>query len=551
MAGVKISELPAATSPVAPTDVLAVVQGGVTKKAAIDQLGFLQAGTNAVTRTAQAKMRDVVSVKDFGAVGDSNGTTGNGADDTVAFQSAINYIKASGGGYSLYVPEGTYRLTLRLLIDSAVRVVGEGCSPYVTLPGTRGNGSWLYFDHTGKGLQVDGTAALAGVAFEHFGTFRNQPTPAPGWAPTAHDYDIYVDNADTTIDEVVLLNPTKGFKLTNTNYGRLTIKRLRGQPLQIGIDIDECYDLPQISNVHFWPYWKDDANVHAYTLANLSAFYLQRVDNPQLVNIFTIYAKAGIQIHQSAAGTVSKLVLTNADFDRGVVGIWFDSSVTAVTSSKITNVSTQAEAGVSSTTAILIDGANINLQLENISLDSCSNNALRVGGSGNYLSIGNCSVDNYNVSGIGFPAFEANNGNTIQFALVPKVTGGSGAPVYSTTGTIFSDDLWVNFATTVTTTSGSITTLGSVDCKYKKRGAIVDLFIDISITTNGTGTGAVQFTLPIAAVPLSIGVGREINVAGKTLSLQSSGAFCTIQNYDNSYPGSNGCRLVGSISYRV
>ncbi|MFM2007615.1 MAG: hypothetical protein RLZZ09_3270 [Pseudomonadota bacterium] len=33
---------------------------------------FIQAGTGAVTRTAQAKMRDVVSVKDFGAVGDGS-----------------------------------------------------------------------------------------------------------------------------------------------------------------------------------------------------------------------------------------------------------------------------------------------------------------------------------------------------------------------------------------------------------------------------------------------------------------------------------------------
>lgn len=60
-------------------------------------VGFLQSGTGAVTRTVQAKERDVVSVKDFGAVGD--GTT----DDTAAIQLAIN------SGYSLIFPAGTYK----------------------------------------------------------------------------------------------------------------------------------------------------------------------------------------------------------------------------------------------------------------------------------------------------------------------------------------------------------------------------------------------------------------------------------------------------------
>lgn len=78
------------------------------------------AGTGAAARTVESKLRDVVSVKDFGAVG--NGV----ADDTAAIQAALN--AAVGVGLTVYLPSGTYKTTATLNwpIDWPVALVGAG-----------------------------------------------------------------------------------------------------------------------------------------------------------------------------------------------------------------------------------------------------------------------------------------------------------------------------------------------------------------------------------------------------------------------------------------
>jgi hypothetical protein len=75
---------------------------------------FQQDGTGAVNRDFTDKLKEFVSVKDFGAVGD--GVT----DDTAAFQTA------SITGKPFYVPTGDYRLTSGFSLSSGQRMYGDG-----------------------------------------------------------------------------------------------------------------------------------------------------------------------------------------------------------------------------------------------------------------------------------------------------------------------------------------------------------------------------------------------------------------------------------------
>jgi hypothetical protein len=77
-------------------------------------VGFIQTGTGAVATTVQAKLRETVSVKDFGAVG--NGV----ADDTAAIQAAIDT------GKDVIFPDAAYKITAQLSVGSQRLIGGVG-----------------------------------------------------------------------------------------------------------------------------------------------------------------------------------------------------------------------------------------------------------------------------------------------------------------------------------------------------------------------------------------------------------------------------------------
>ena len=90
----------------------------IASSAGSSYVGYLPAGTNAVATTVQAKLRQTVSVKDFGAVGN------NSTNDYGAIQAAINFVAITGG--VVLIPPGNYRVNSTLIISSNVMLMGTG-----------------------------------------------------------------------------------------------------------------------------------------------------------------------------------------------------------------------------------------------------------------------------------------------------------------------------------------------------------------------------------------------------------------------------------------
>jgi hypothetical protein len=151
----------------------AIVNADVNASAGIatTKLSFTQAGAGATARTVDSKLKNTVSVKDFGAVGDGV------ANDTAAIQAALDSVpngansyapsKASGGAgrVSLFFPPGDYVVTApldmsqrdytRLVADGRATILSSSTSYIIDMAST---------DHCEiDGLNLSSSTARVGI----------------------------------------------------------------------------------------------------------------------------------------------------------------------------------------------------------------------------------------------------------------------------------------------------------------------------------------------------------------------------------------------------
>lgn len=154
---------------------------------------FTQPLLSAIARTLQARLQDVVSVKDFGAKGDGS------TDDSVAIQLALN-----SGAKAVFVPAGTY-IASGLVMPSTAGFVLYGVGTASILKQKGGGAtvlSWvqtsiyyqqgyirdLAFDGTNGANNTIDTTGVGGETFQNL-YFNNTPT---GFS------SIYVNGAAST-----------------------------------------------------------------------------------------------------------------------------------------------------------------------------------------------------------------------------------------------------------------------------------------------------------------------------------------------------------------
>ena len=228
----------------------------------------------------------------FGAKGDDT------ADDTTATR-AWMAAAATQIGLKLYAPSGTYKLTGRVDATFQVNVQGERWTirDFVVTGGTR-----FHIAHTDEGFRVRPATGtyMDWSAFRDILTYRDQPTPAAGWAPCACNYDFRIEGR-TTFDNVMLLNATKGIWVRGG--GALKTFNLFGQPQLVGVYYERSGDTNSHIRDTWGAYWSLDPNVIASQIANLDTYLIDSVDDLILIQPGNIYCRTLINASDSAAAT--------------------------------------------------------------------------------------------------------------------------------------------------------------------------------------------------------------------------------------------------------
>jgi hypothetical protein len=108
---------------------------------------------------------------------------------------------------------------------------------------------------------------------------------------------------------------------------------------------------------------------------------------------------------------------------------------------------------------------------------------------------------------------------------------------------------WTTWSPTITSITGSLTTVTTNQARYRRLGNICDIYLRLTIDTNGSGATGIRFTIPINSIRATILYG--IDSAGFLLQAVGQTTYFDLYKFDNAYPGATGRILTIRGQYRV
>jgi hypothetical protein len=257
------------------------------------------------------------NVRDFGAAADAS------ADATPAFAAALAAAEAAGGG-TVLAPTGRYRFDGSLTIPKQVTLRGT----YAYAPahaGIRDRSDEL--PTTGTIFEVHGgagdTAAAPFISLQTNSTLQgvtiyypDQKPEAP--EPVVYPYTVAMRGNNPALIDVQLLNPYDGIDASHNQ--RALIRNVHGQPLHLGLYVDEIYDIGRIENVHWNPWWTINTPLYEWQFKNGTGFYFAKTDWHYVLNTFCFGYNIGYHFARGKSGG------TNGNF----LGIGADDCHTAM-----------------------------------------------------------------------------------------------------------------------------------------------------------------------------------------------------------------------------
>ena len=502
---------------------------------------FAASVTSPAIRSMLAKLRDRRDIRDYDGVD----LTGNNAA-TTELQRALD--DSAADGEPVFLPSCDLTTDAPLVLGA--RAVIEG----VRVPGVydAGAASWIKFSHTGKGITgggVTGSARIARVGFH-----RNQPAPAPGWAPLDHDFDLYLMGQDVDVSDCMFLNATRALKMVSP--GRLNVRNIKGQPFKVGIEIESSYDVSRVVDVHFWPFWTQNEVVRDYTQSNLSVIRSGRNDNPFFCNIFSIWHRYAVEFFRWAgasgrpAGSTSKAKFVNCDFDIGTTAIKVNADASNVTAD-FSLMSTQGRDIGSGDALVTVEGDYADITINSPRFEQAGGNVARIDGDYSTVTMTAPQVGAFNTSGIGYPALETTGGGS-KIVVLGDIRSTSAITVAGNVS--IPNTAWSTYTPTVSSLSGTISS-ASASGYYRQDGKTITVTATITVTSNGSGATGLSFSLPAQAGPrFYVGSGREqaVNGKGVSVTISPSGSAATVvASGDNTYPAADGAVIVASVTYEV